>query len=63
LRVGHCLAEAFEQMLVEGLAAGQAGQRVGLAVIEQIDVVAKITTVRLNECPNCQTPLLTRLSE
>ena len=34
---------------------------------DQIAVVRNfllsVTTVRLNECPNCQTPLLTRLSE
>ncbi len=40
--VGVGLAEQFEQVLVEGAPAGQAGQRVGFAVVEQSDVVAEI---------------------
>src|SRR5574343_1752543 len=43
LEVNGCgTAEQFEQVLVEGLATGQSGQRVGFAIIEQRDVVAEI---------------------
>ena len=35
-------AEQLEKVLVEGLAAGQASQRVGFAVIKQRDMVAEV---------------------